>query len=81
MEKEILSKIEIWKKNLLDLSQRNPLISYKSPKRTSIEIIDEIPSEIFNQLVVNEEKFGFSEKEIPKEINQDGKLDKEDKKH
>jgi len=76
MEKEILNKIEIWKKSLLDMTKRNSLISFKSPPRTSIEIIDEIPSEIFNQLVINEEKFGFLKKEIPKEINTNVELSK-----
>ena len=55
MEQKLLKKIEIWKKSLLDLSRRNPLISFKSPKRTSIRIVDEIPSEIFKQLLIDAE--------------------------
>ena len=63
MEKQLLKKIEVWKKSLLDLTRRNPLIAFKSPKRTSIRIVDEIPSEVFRQLIIDEDKFEFFPKE------------------
>ena len=50
-------------KNLLDLSRRNPLIAFKSPKRTSIRVVDELPTKNFQQLIIEEEKFEF----VPKE--------------
>ncbi|RMZ49830.1 DUF4011 domain-containing protein [Candidatus Marinimicrobia bacterium PRS2] len=67
MEEQLLKKIEQWKKSLLDLSRRNPLIAFKSPKRTSLRIVDEIPSEVFRQIVIDQDKFEF----LPKETKED----------
>ncbi|MBC8294237.1 MAG: DUF4011 domain-containing protein [Pelagibacterales bacterium] len=63
MENRLNKRIELWKKNLLDLSRRNPLIAFKSPKRTSIRVVDELPTEVFQQLIIEEQKFEFLPKE------------------
>ena len=59
MEKALLNKVEQWKKILLDTSRRNPLINFRAYKRTTIKVVDEKPSEVFRQLVINQEKFDF----------------------
>jgi len=59
MEEKFLKKINQWKKNLLDTSRRNPLINFRAYKRTTIKVVDEKPSEVFRQLINNQEKFDF----------------------
>lgn len=59
-DKEILDKkIEDWKNKLIDLSRRNRLLNFKPTKVTTIKIIDELPSEIFKSLVIDNKSFHF----------------------
>lgn len=63
-EKEILEqKIEAWKNKLIDLSRRNRLLNFRPTKVTTIKIIDELPSEIFKSMVVENNSFHFQSKE------------------
>ncbi len=63
-DKEILEqKIEAWKNKLIDLSRRNRLLNFRSTKVTTIKIIDELPSEIFKSMVINNNSFHFLPKE------------------
>lgn len=48
VQKDSLDRL---RRRLLDLSRRNPLLNYRFPKRRSIKIIDELPSETFYSLL------------------------------
>jgi len=45
------TRLEAARKDLLDLGLRNPLISYRSLKSRGLEVIDELPAEVFRILV------------------------------
>ncbi|MBL7087154.1 MAG: DUF3320 domain-containing protein [Candidatus Cloacimonetes bacterium] len=63
-DKEILEyKIETWKNKLIDLSRRNRLLNFRPTKVTTIKVVDEIPSEIFKSMVVENNSFHFLTKE------------------
>ena len=63
-DKEILEyKIETWKNKLIDLSRRNRLLNFRSTKVTTIKVVDEIPSEIFKSMAVENNSFHFLPKE------------------
>lgn len=56
---DIESELDRYRKRLLDLSSRNRLLSYKPTKSKTIQIIDELPEQIFNHLVIDQRSFGF----------------------
>lgn len=56
-------KIEAWKNKLIDLSRRNYLLNFTPRKVTTIKIVDEIPSEVFNSIVIENNSFKFLHKE------------------
>jgi very-short-patch-repair endonuclease len=59
-DKKILEqKIEAWKNKLIDLSRRNRLLNFKPTKVTTIEVVDELPSEIYKSMVVENNSFHF----------------------
>lgn len=58
----IEEKLEDGRNELLDLTFRNRLISYKPAKAKSILVVDEEPREIFDILVLQEKKMQFSPK-------------------
>ena len=47
----IIGKIEASRTELLDLSLRNPLLNYRTLKSRGVEVVDEIPSAVFDILV------------------------------
>lgn len=51
--------IERHKTKLLDISRRNQLLNFRYFKRSTIKVVDEIPSEIFKDMVINGRKFDF----------------------
>jgi len=55
----IEKKLNDWKNKLIDLSRRNRLLNFKKNRSSTLKIIDEIPSEIYKSLVVDEEAFDF----------------------
>lgn len=52
-------KLDGWKKRLLDLSKKNRLINFRETKRSNLNIVGASFEEIYQRLVVNEEKFVF----------------------
>ena len=56
------NKITKWKEKLIDLTKRNRLLNFKSPKNASIKIIDEMPVEIFSILVSKSKKIVITHK-------------------
>ena len=60
-KEEIGSQVESLRQNLLDLSMRNSLINFKPSKRRTIRIVDEIPREIYDILVIQEKNMHFTD--------------------
>ncbi len=55
----IIPKIEASRKELLDLGLRNPLLNYRALKSRGVEVIDEIPANVFDILVHKERRMSF----------------------
>ena len=47
----IIDKIERTRTELLDLSLRNPLLNYRPLRSRGVEVVDEVPSAVFDFLV------------------------------
>ncbi len=63
-DKEILEhKIETWKNKLIDLSRRNRLLNFRPTKVTTIKVVDELPSEVFKSMVMDNDSFHFLPKD------------------
>lgn len=66
------------KNELLDLSLRNPLISYRTLKSRGVDIIDERPVEVYRMLVEEERAMSFlplnQERSAPDEANEPAEL-------
>ena len=78
-ELEILDKkIESWKNKLIDLSRRNRLLNFRPTKVTTIKIVDEIPSEIFKSLVIDNKSFHFLSKQEEEDSSEEDVLITED---
>ena len=52
-------QLEIARGRLLDLSLRNRLLNFRPTRRRSIGIVDEVPAEIYDILVLNEKSMHF----------------------
>ncbi len=61
---QIEKNIELWKKKLLDLSKRNPLLFFKHTKRSHLQIIDPSPDALFSSLVIKEKTMEFCYREL-----------------
>ena len=55
----IVSKLESARKELLDLGLRNPLLNYRLLKARGIEIVDELPGDVYRILVEQGRKMSF----------------------
>lgn len=62
MSKIVEERIKRWKNKLIDLSKRNRLLNFKPTKVSTVRIIDEIPSEIFQILVYDGKEMTFMPK-------------------
>lgn len=58
-KQSILSKLEISRKELLDLGLRNNLLNYRPLRSRGLSIVDELPDEIFRILVRNGKAMSF----------------------
>ena len=57
----VADKLELSRRELLDLTLRNPLLNYRLPKARGLRIIDEIPREVHRILVRDERPMYFKE--------------------
>src|SRR5262245_36880804 len=57
---DIRARIYDWQKKLIDLSSQNSLLNFKNQPKT-LEIVTEIPSEVFRILYLDEQPMGFLE--------------------
>ena len=67
---DISSKLEVARKELLDLGLRNPLLNYRRLKTQGVEVVDELPTEIFRILVTDGKNMSF----LPKDEKEDDEL-------
>ncbi len=56
---DIQKELDRFRENLIDLTNRNPLLNYRKSRRRTIEIIDELPDQIFDRLVGQGKSFRF----------------------
>ena len=59
MDRTIEKKLEIWKNNLLDMSKKNALLSFKETKRASLYITAPDYGDLYDRLVNKEETLTF----------------------
>lgn len=65
-------QLEEARRNLLDMSLRNKLLNFKEYKRSTAQIVDEVPSHIYRQLVLDGNSMSFLPRE---EYSQGQELD------
>ncbi|MFW5940662.1 MAG: DUF4011 domain-containing protein [Chloroflexota bacterium] len=73
---EIQAKLETAREELLDLSLRNKLINYRPLKTKGLEVVDELPQEIFRILVVESQAMSFLP--APEEESEDTEPENQD---
>lgn len=64
---QIEKQLQSARERLLDLTLRNRLLNFRPSKRRTIQVVDEIPKEIFNILVLEERVMQFKPSEQPRE--------------
>ena len=67
VKSDIERQLQAARQRLLDLTGRNRLLNYRPSKRRTIHVIDEIPKEIFDILVLQEEVMQFKPADKPTE--------------
>ena len=63
---KVSSAIEASRDELLDLGLRNPLLNYRPSKARGVEVVDELPTEIFRILVGERKAMTF--KAVPEDL-------------
>ena len=63
---DIRAKLYDWQGKLIDLSFRNSVLNFNSQSK-SLEIVTEIPSEVFRTLYLDEHPMGFLEQSVQPE--------------
>lgn len=61
----VRAELNRFRQKLLDLSNSNRLLNYRKSATRTIQIIDELPNQIFDRLVLKEKPFSFRPKEEP----------------
>ena len=64
---QIEKQLQTARERLLDLTLRNRLLNFRPSRRRTIQVVDEIPKEIFNILVIKEQMMQFKPSEQPQE--------------
>ena len=67
VKSDIERQLQAARQRLLDLTGRNRLLNYRPSKRRTIHVIDEIPKEIFDILVLQEKRMQFKPADKPTE--------------
>src|ERR1041385_2177443 len=65
MPSNIEEQLEAARKKLLDLSMRNHLLNYRQAKARTIRVVDEVPREVYDFLVLGERAMEFRPKPEP----------------
>ncbi len=64
---QIEKQLQTARERLLDLTLRNRLLNFRLSKRRTIQVVDEIPKEVFDILVLKERMMQFKPSEQPQE--------------
>ncbi len=59
-EREIIDEIGRFREKLLELSNRNPLLSYRKTKLKTLEFVGESPDQVYSRLVDEGKRFRFA---------------------
>ena len=59
MPDAVHSRLDHWKRQLIDLSKRNRLLNFKPTRVTTIQIVDELPTEVFRTLQLDRRAMTF----------------------
>jgi hypothetical protein len=62
----LAAEIARFRERLLDLTNRNPLLNYRKSKSRTLQIIDELPDQVFSRLVLEGKRFRFAS--IPEDV-------------
>ncbi len=65
VKSDIEKQLQAARQRLLDLTGRNRLLNYRPSKRRTIHVVDEIPKEIFDILVLQEKMMQFKPTDKP----------------
>ena len=65
------NKLQIWKKKLLDLSNRNRLLNYKETKQSTLQIVYPEYAELYKKLVLDEKDIVFPRVELSSILSED----------
>ena len=63
MDDGVRQQLALARESLLDLSARNRLLNFRATKRTTVQIVDELPGEVWRLLFAEERKLAFLAKE------------------
>jgi hypothetical protein len=66
-EVDIRAELNRFRQKLLDLSNLNRLLNYHKSATRTIQIVEELPNQIFERLVIKEKPFSFQHKADPSE--------------
>lgn len=77
-DQQIGAELEKARKRLLDLTLRNKLLNFNPTKRTTVQVVHELPDEVFEQLVVDQTQMLFKPAQKRSDTEGDGtQVDKE----
>ncbi len=71
----VREQLALARESLLDLSARNRLLNFRPTKRTTVEIVDELPGEVWRLLFAEERKLAFLAKEEHQLFDDEGAAD------
>lgn len=56
---DLATELNRFRERLLDLSNRNPLLNYRTSRVRTLEVVDELPDQVFHRLVNDGKSFRF----------------------
>ncbi len=78
-DSHIAAELERARKRLLDLSLRNRLLNFRPTKRTTIEVVHEVPDVVFQQLVIDQTQMYFKHvSKLPETADGEAKVAKDE---
>jgi len=75
---KLFAQIQEWMRKLVDLSRRNRLLFFKSTRSSTLQIIEPLPAEVFNRLILEQKSWKFykpleEESEPPEDTSEERK--------
>lgn len=71
-------QLEEARRSLLDMSLRNKLLSFKEYSRSTAQVVDEVPSQVYEHLVLDENSMSFLPSEAHPDHQEFDEVDQED---